>query len=380
MNVGTILSRLMELRDYHQLEQQVDKALLRYDWAKIVEALSRKKNESEIVEGWGLPLRPGVLRDGMVKIMGLEEFAGLDVDFVESFNDLNSSSIEDLRAQARQRSMSLLMEQVQRGNTFFLDVETMKESDLAVYVPDTLNSRTREVKLLGQDPPLYDVYSSYYGFAILTTGGLHSDKGGVPDDTKERLLTILGELGGITNLTSKQLKYSPQAFRKCSPYLKVLVWNLLRMCVGGVKSQKTGIKKLGDLGDSRAVELMHLRLEGIKNPELRKDMLVGLGQIGVPESFEIVKSSFTQGYRWRNRVPLSALSGIRHPRINSELKSLERDYRYGRTKEDYIEALGNTRSPEWIPEISIMLNQSRSGSSMHSAITKALKMIGPIPK
>jgi hypothetical protein len=381
MKVGTFLGRLMELRKYHQLEEAVRKTLLEHEWGTIIEELKWKKNEPEIVEGWELNLRPGVLRDGMVKILGLEEFAGLDVDFLEAFRDLNSDNLQDLRTQAREISTKLLKEQVQRGNTFFLDVEIMKESSLAYVVPDTLESRTREVRLLEQDPPLYEVYSTYYGFVILTSGGLRSDRGGVPPDTKDRLVTILGELGGITNLTSKQLKYSPQAFRKCTPHQRVLLWNLLRLCIGGMKSQRTGIKKLGSLGDSRAVELMHQRLEGIEDTELRKDLLVGLGQIGTPESFEIVKEAYqNQGYGWRARIPLMAISGIRHPQVNSTLRSMERNYRYRRNREEYIEAMGYTRSPEWIAEITTIHNRTHNGSSMNKATSKALKLIGPIPK
>ena len=381
MRVGTILGRLMELRDYHELEKTIQRTLSKQDWRTIVEELRWKKDEPEIVKGWELNLRPGVLRDGMIKILGLEGFSGLDVDLLEAFGNLNATNIDELRTLAKQKSMELLTEQVQRGNTFFFDVEVMKESDLAVFVPDTLEARTREVKLLEDDPPLYDVYSTYYGFVILTTGGLHSDRGGVPPETKERLLTILNELGSITNLTSKQLKYSPQAFRKCTPHQRVLLWNLLRLCVGGIKSQRTGIKKLGDLGDSRAVDLMHQRLEGIKNPELRKDMLVGLGQIGLPESFEIVQGGYrSRGYRWRDRVPLVALSGIRHPQVNAALKNLERDYRYSRNREEYIEAMGYTRSPEWIPEIKTIHKRTHSGSPMNRATSKALRLIGPVPK
>jgi len=108
MRVGTILGRLMELRDYHELAEIVQRTLSEHGWRTVVEELRWKKDEPEIVEGWELNLRPGVLRDGMIKILGLEGFSGLDVDLLEAFRDLNATNIEELRTLAKQKSMKLL--------------------------------------------------------------------------------------------------------------------------------------------------------------------------------------------------------------------------------------------------------------------------------
>lgn len=153
---------------------------------------------------------------------------GLDVDSVESFADLEPKDLDDLRSQARERSKELLGKQVERGHTFFMDLEVMKENELAVFVPKALETRIREVQALGSKPHLYEIYSTYYGFTILTSGVKHHEAG-VPEDIREILLSIMGEMGGVSEIKSKQLKFSPLAFRKCSPHLTVLLWNLLRL-------------------------------------------------------------------------------------------------------------------------------------------------------
>ena len=77
----------------------------------------------------------------MINLFKLEDFTGLDVDFVGVFSDLEVNNIDDLRTQARERALKLLSEQVRRWNTFFMDLEVMKENDFAVFIPDALNSR-----------------------------------------------------------------------------------------------------------------------------------------------------------------------------------------------------------------------------------------------
>lgn len=44
-----------------------------------------------------ISLREGVLRDGMIELLKLEDFTCLDVDFVGVFSDLEVDNIDDLR-------------------------------------------------------------------------------------------------------------------------------------------------------------------------------------------------------------------------------------------------------------------------------------------
>ena len=284
MTFGKKAASLMELRDYAALPDSVQNFLRKESWAEFIKEMQAIKAQDSIREGWDLPLRPGVLREGMARLLHLEDITGLDVDFLRAFADLKGNSLQELAQQARPLAINHLRNQVEKGNTFFMDTELMKESDQAVIVPNIIEARTKEIETLGQSPSLADVYSTYYGFSVLTSGGLAHDRGGIAEGTRERLMSILGSLGDVSEIPSKQLKFSYLSFRSCSSHLKVLLWNLLRMCVGGDKAQRAGVDILGELGDTRATELMHLRLDEASSDAIRRYIVRALGRIGAPES------------------------------------------------------------------------------------------------
>lgn len=180
----------------------MSKCIEEQDWSYVVEALQRGRTLEAIVPGWNISLREVVLRDGMIELFRLEDFTGLDVDLVGVFSDLEVDNIDDLRTLARERALKLLSEQVRRWNTFYVDLEIMKENDFAVFVPDALNSRIRERRALRYKPHLYETYSTYYGLTVLITGWTNFKQAGVPDDISENLLSILGDMGDVSQLKS----------------------------------------------------------------------------------------------------------------------------------------------------------------------------------
>jgi hypothetical protein len=197
--------------------------------------------------------------------------------------------------------MVLMGEQVKRGNTFFLNLDGMKENELAVFVPDALNARIREVENLEPKPSLYKVYSTYYGFSILTSGSVTSRVAGVPEGIREELLSVLGDIGGIKKLESKQLKFSSLAFPNCSGHLIALLWNLLKLSIGGKKGRLKALKKLGALGDSRALDLLHHLLEG----HVPIEIMECIGQIGHPSSYPHIKEDW-----WSQDRLIEPLAGL----------------------------------------------------------------------
>lgn len=83
-----------------------------------------------------------------------------------------------------------------------MDLEVTKENNFAVIVPDALNSRNREVRALRYKLHLYEIYSTYYGLTVLITGGITFKQAGVPDYISENLSSILGDMGGVSELKS----------------------------------------------------------------------------------------------------------------------------------------------------------------------------------
>lgn len=372
-----ILGALLELRDIERLEKKVSLLIRSRGWSHVIDVLQICKESEAIVPGWDTPLREGILREGMIELLLLESFVGLDVDFLEAFSDLEADDIDDLRKQVHKRAFKLLGAQVRKGNTFFIDIEGMKDKEFAVLVPDILNSRIREVQDLGSKPDLYEVYSTYYGFQVLTSG-VNIKYAGVPVELRENLQSILSDLGGVDALSAKQLKFSLLAFRKCSPHLTVLLWNMLRLSNGGMKAKSKALEALGELADSRAIGLLHMYVKThesayhrSKEYRLVEECLLCLGRIGNHHSFEILRDIPTE-------IGNIALGGIRHPIAqkvfeNETNRSLGL---YSRQMVQLLKALSNTRSRHWLSFYEAIRQKYRSGG-VHEAIDHAERNVHP---
>ncbi|MDH4213422.1 MAG: hypothetical protein OEV85_05840 [Candidatus Thorarchaeota archaeon] len=262
MEPEKIIAYLMELRNYTSLERYVSRLLEEHDWKYIVSLLRQAKTFKELLEDGKNPLRDGIINDGLANLLHLNELYGLDVDYLEAFSDLKGAALDEIRIGAWEHAKDLLREQLKIGVTFFLDVEAMQhKEDLLPFIPDVLNARMSEVQELESHPPLSDVYSTYYGFSIIASGGVMFHQSGVPPELREKIIETLGEIGSVTDLTTKQLKFSSLAFRGCSPYLKMLLWNILKFCVGGYKSWKQSMQHLAELGDNRALTYIEAAIQ-----------------------------------------------------------------------------------------------------------------------
>jgi hypothetical protein len=366
-----ILGAMFELRDNQRIEDRVSRYIEEKGWSYVVELLRKGRALEFVVPGWDIPLRSGVLRDGMIELLQLKEFMGLDVDFVDAFADLEASNLEDLRAQAQEKAMDLLGEQVKRGLTFFMDLETMADTKLAIFVPDALEARTREVQKLGEKPHLYEIYSTYYGFTVLTSRVKHQEAG-VPEDIRENLLSLFGDLGEVNEISSTQLKFSPLAFRKCSPQLVVLLWNMLRATIGGHKNKLKAFSKLGELGDSRALGLLHSIYDYLP-PAMTIEGLCGIGH---PSTYDFFANKaamiFNADYMFE------AISHVHHNGV-VELIDQRADKlgRYAREweKMKVIKAAGNTRLRTWIPFYESV--KDRRSNKIGRALEKAKRNMHP---
>lgn len=339
-----IFGAMFELRNNPRIERFVSRTIEDKGWSYVIELLRSGRELDAIVPGWDIPLRKGVLRDGIIELLHLYDFMGLDVDFVDAFADLEVNSIGELRAQAREKAMDLLGEQVKRGLTFFMDLKSMSNTDLAIYVPTALEARAREIQRLGDSPHLYEIYSTYYGFKILTSGVQHQDSG-VPEETREGLLKILGDIGDVSSLSSKQLKFSPLAFARCSGHLIVLLWNMLRLSVSGQRYKVKALSNLADLGDSRVLPFLYSIYDSLP-PSV---ILEPLCKIGHPSSFEFL---IQRSLNLDDRDTFPLVSQVRHPEIvnliERQMDKVSR-YRIEWQVRPIVDAAGNTRLRKWIP-------------------------------
>lgn len=370
-----ILGALLELRAIERFRKKVLSHIETHGWPYVVDALKRCRASEVIVPGWDTHLREGILREGMINLLRFEDIPFLDVDFLDAFSDLEAKNLADLRYQARTHSFELLREQISRGNTFFMDVESMKKDEFLPIIPEIIHARTKEIQQLSPKPDLYEVYSTYYGFQVLITG-VNFQQTGIPVDIQESLLGILSDVGEVESLERKQLKFSPLAFRNCTPHLAILLWNMLRFANGGWKAKSTALKVLGELGDSRALDMIHTYIDyqSASQRRVRGSLFIDecnlcLGRIGNPRSFEYLRSMRTDSER-------IALGGLRHPSVEKLFQNiLHISYRRS-TMLTLIQALGKTRSRNWL-SFYMSKKQREKAPSVLQALEHAERNVHP---
>jgi hypothetical protein len=363
-----LLGHYLEMRNYPAFEKTVENFLKRDSWEELLVTLREVRAAEVLAPGWEYPLGPGKMRDGMIELLRLREMQGLDFDFLHVLTDIDGNNLDEIRKAARKHCISLLRDQIRGGNTFFIDAEAMKETDLTILIPGIIEARIKEVEALTSKPPLSEVYSTYYGFSILTSGGLSADWGGIPPETKSQLNEVMQDLGNVENISAKQLKFSYLSFSNCSDYLKTLLWNLLKMCIGGIKSQRAGIEFLGGLGDSRALHLMHQKLENVQDRKIKEALFHNIGSIGSSESFDTIYGKTDGG---ANLDAVKALGLIRDSRIMNVLRQYMGRFRYiGRP--EYLVAFGNTRDDSWL---SFLYQQRGRRARLRNASIDAIRKI-----
>ena len=346
-------------------ERWAESFLKKSSWSELLEKVAEVQDP---VEGGNKTpqISQGKIRDGLLELLALQDVRGLDIDLLDTVRKIDGDNLQEIRNTAREHCIPLLREQIRIGNTFFLDADAMRETELTVLIPGILEARINEIKSLETNPPLSDVYSTYYGFSILTSGGIVEDFGGVPTDTREQLIDVMQRIGNVENISAKQLKFSYLSFRNCSNQLKIILWNLLKMCIGGIKSQKAAIKTLGNIGDSRGITLMNSRLQNAEERKLKELLLDTIGKIGSPKSYDAVISQINDG---RNLEAVKALGGLRDARVSEVLAGFSNIY-YWPDQESYFEALGNTRDSRWLPYLQGQSRRRHRSSMAQVAIRK----------
>jgi hypothetical protein len=376
------LASIIERREYTHLAEEINQHLKSGSWHSFIDAIERISRMPEAVVGWGIPLRKGIIRDALYEVLDLSPMIGLDGNFLNLFKSLDGRSLNTLRTEAQHAAFNYLSEQVRNGNTFFLDTSAMEASDLVVLVPDVVEARREQVLNLERNVHLADVCSTYYGFMLLTYGSLANDIGGMPEAAIGSFEDLASQLGRELRVGNESLHHSTTAFGHVSEYTRELLWSLLDLCIANHNGQVRAADALGQLGDSRAIGLLHLRLESSTDRRVRLAIITALGRIGHPESFSVLHGIMHRQdqrheqlhYRWSQdqRAAATAMGGIRHPEAERVLQDNMNNPSYP------VEAFGLSRNGGYIDVILARVRNSRSRhrSEVISQLG-ALKSLGP---
>jgi len=367
----TSIFHSIELRNYDKLEVLAREVISDMGWDGFLRILSLSQIRGMTIPEWNIPSRKGPLRDALVRLLGLELLIGLDCDFISSFNQIKSDNLTDVRNEAFPIVIDLLRDQVECRNTFFLDTDAFSTTPYAVFVKDIISARTAEIEELPSKPSLREVYATYYGFTILTSGRTSSYRAGATEKGIKCIEDLATQFGKQTKLKARIFQPSRKAFVNCTNETKELLWNILRMFNGGWDTRSNAVKKLGGIGDSRATDSIISNLQNTTNDYFKPALLKALGAIGDPKGFESVLSCLNNSRL--HRTAILSLGGIRHPNALERLIQIKNSNNRG-DMVSIITALGTTRSKRALEILSSFLN-SRNGRIVQKSV-EALCSIG----
>ncbi|MFX1262322.1 MAG: HEAT repeat domain-containing protein [Promethearchaeota archaeon] len=355
------LARSIMMRDYGKVESLVDAKIQEIGWTKTAKHLVRLRNYKTVPGNSLFPMRSGTFRDAMVRLLGLESISGIDTDLIGGFCDISASNLAELRRKILGPSHDILRNQIERRNTFFLDTDIMATSPYAVLVADLLESRSAEISDLASKPNLWEVFSTYYGFVVITTGSVGNGFAGASKEAIEGVECLSQQFGDQVKIPARLIKKSKDAFSNCSDYTRKLLWGLLRVAASGYDRRSTAVRELGNIGDERALPLLHSRLESNRG-WVMPSLIEAVGKIGDPISLEFVKKLLDGRYTRKHAI--IALGGIRDPSILSHIKSAMDS---GRDLENPgIKALGESRHIDAVPILLKILRNKRGRKRVHA--------------
>jgi len=351
MNEGEGLGRLIRMRNYEKLSYEVDMLIQCKGWPSVIEILRKMRDkslplaaESTFYEKPTLTLHPtkqwgiyrGTFRDALVHILRIPR--GLDVDHIELTEDLEVSSLDELRKYTFKRGLKALDSQITTGNTFFLEFESGADFDLIAYgysdkIPSIIKTRLAEIQSLPKKPTLRDIVRTYYGFNLMILGSLHHTGAGITEEFRDSITAFLDEITEVEKPKRTRLQFDLSLFSHCTLPTASLLLGIMKMGIGAIETHLEGVETLGRLGDSRAIRYLISNLESEKNDAARrsryyrkpskkherKKTLYALGDIGDPESFDAVLKIYEVD---KSPESVKAISGIKHPQTKEVLLSI----------------------------------------------------------
>ncbi|MBN2230323.1 MAG: hypothetical protein JW779_12110 [Candidatus Thorarchaeota archaeon] len=232
----------------------------------------------------------GIIRDFVMDYFDLRVFDGLDGDILAMFSEINSKNPENEREQALSIAHECLKKQVKRGNTFFLNTcEMSKVIDFLPLVADIIDTRSKEIMKLGENTPVLDVVSTFYGFTIVTYGSIESSDTGISLKAIEEFDHFFPHLNFKSGLICEELRYSNEVFGDISTNTRNLLWNMLQISICQGKDLQGALAELGKGRDARALPLLHLLMTSTRDRGIAQEILKSIQRIKHTSSIAILQ-------------------------------------------------------------------------------------------
>ncbi len=192
----------------------------------------------------------GLVRQAVFESLGISDLHGLDVAPAQLLEALHGSE-GPLSVDARVVAIRLLRSQIERMNTFFLDVDSLLSWSAAVLVPEVIHVRQTEVLNACRNRiDSKTLATTYYGFSFLTA----NVRKPLPTDDFLAFLRALGvQTPGRQCFPDSALDYDRTDFSNTSAETGELLRAILRLTDTNSAIRVQGADQLGKMGDPRAV-------------------------------------------------------------------------------------------------------------------------------
>jgi len=365
----------VDLRMYDELDAYADDCIRDKGWKLLLSRMKKVRDKGDSLDAFRPEsVAPGKVRDAIVHLLALDAVKGIDIDLLQTFRNLKPSSLRHLRSLVIPIAIKALEEQIQKHNTFFMDIEEMATTAYAVLVQDIVNSRNEEITSIGSNPSVLQVLSSYYGFSILTLGSnIQRRHQWEAPGAAEALKEVTKSLGATVRfIQSKPIIQAQKVFKNCTEETANLLANIARMAVHmGISTQTNSLNKLKNQGDSRTIPFLLAKLERVRHYRVKNSLQEALAGIGGETIVDILVDSYPS----YNATRIKAMGRIRSERTIKILEDIVKSRCSQERKSAAIWGLGNLDALDSVDVIEMHLTSKNQ--KVKTASIRALMKLGP---
>ena len=351
------INLLIEQHEHKLLEEEADDFIRNSGWSKLLDII--EYDEYDRGRYYDPMIIPGKARDALLFLLGLEDVPGIDVDLKEGFRNLKGKTLKTIRKKARTLAITILREQIEKRNTFFLDTDRIDDSPFAILLPDILEARKQEIADLAPQCGIQTAVSTFYGFSVFSTGGRLT--GADPSNVRSLAKAIQDIAKGFNielEVTGKRLIIKSSFFKNCTKHTA----RILDCCIsliGYARGTQRGVAEiLGRYKDSRALPFIHYKLSENPTGALRAKLLKALGSIGHPTSVDFIRSEVSQKPN-ESYLLVRELANIGGPESrNLALELLDNEH--SKIKSNAAKVISDWNPDIAIDELETLLSQKRA--------------------
>ena len=326
------ISELIRLRQYSELELEIDSLIRTAGWDQVIRSLTEiwdsaktpwirtpyvsyhdlfMQSARDKYQGNNRRLPKGKIRDGILWLLDLKAVPGIDIDLLHEFANLNGSSLASVREESHEIGKALLHSQIKRSDTFYLDVQTMASSPFHDLVDEVIRTRSDELLRLDEKTKLKDIVSTYYGFLIAIEGTIDTEQGSLSKETVSAIESLAKSFGSSIKIEGSRLEKTPSLFPHCSEEKAELLANVLFLGIGAKRTTTEAVRLLMETCDSRPLDLLIRKLNAPTKKQDKSQIIGLLAAIGHPAAFETLRD-ISQMEHALAAEALLAIGYIRH--------------------------------------------------------------------